>query len=398
MKKNILFYRYNSIYEPPVISALKKEGCCVDEITDEISNKNIGSKECLLSVNGKPSVKSYDAVFTINFYPAISEICKIYNIPYICWTVDCPIMELYSHSISNSCNRIFLFDYAQYQEFLPHNPDNIYYLPLGANTSHYDHIINNSLNPEGSDIPGSNTFGGDITFVGSLYSEKCSYNDCITKLPDKLRGYFDGIMNAQLKVYGYNFLPEVITDEMALEYSKYGSLYSFPELSYHNYSAALAHNVLAYKIAETERIDLLSKLSEKYSVTLYTRSDTSMLPKINCPGSIDTLTEMPQTFHFSKINLNFTIKSIQTGLPMRIWDILGCGGFLLTNFQHEIPQYFEIGTDLDTFGSTEELLEKTGYYLTHEEERAAIAQNGYEKVKKFHTVEMRIRKILDIVF
>ena len=41
--------------------------------------------------------------------------------------------------------------------------------------------------------------------------------------------------------------------------------------------------------------------------------------------------------------------------------------------------------------------EKTAYYQSHEKERRAIAENGYQKVKKHHTYVNRIEEILKIV-
>ncbi len=390
MKKQILFYRYNSICEPPVMRAFTSLGCHIEEITEEISNKNVTPAECIKIISNRLYSKSYDAVFSINFYPAISEVCNIFKVPYVCLSVDCPIMELYSDSIKNPFNRIFLFDYAQYQEFYPKNPDCIFYLPLAADVAQYDSIIN-TINPVAD-----RRFISDISFIGSLYSEKCSYNKA-ANLPDYLRGYLEGIMNAQLRIYGYNLLTDVVTNELALEYGRYGQLYHFPEKSEHNYKAALAHNVLGYKIAELERKKLLGILSDRFSVDLYTASDTSQLPNIHNKGTVASLTEMPKIFHLSKINLNFTIKPIQTGLPLRIWDIMGCGGFVLTNYQEEIAEYFEIGKEIEIFGSETELLEKCEYYLSHDDERAQIAQNGYNKVKEFHTWIHRCDKMLSIV-
>ena len=66
---------------------------------------------------------------------------------------------------------------------------------------------------------------------------------------------------------------------------------------------------------------------------------------------------------------------------MRIFDVLGAGGFLLTNYQEELEDYFEIGKDLVCYSSEEDLLQKTAYYLEHDEERKQIARNGYLKVK-----------------
>ena len=106
---------------------------------------------------------------------------------------------------------------------------------------------------------------------------------------------------------------------------------------------------------------------------------------------------MPRIFHASRINLNITMRPIESGLSLRIWDVLGCGGFLLTNYQSEIPEYFEIGRDLETYDSMEELEQKAAYYLTHEEERLEIALHGYEKVSMLHTYEIRIAEMIRIL-
>ena len=92
-----------------------------------------------------------------------------------------------------------------------------------------------------------------------------------------------------------------------------------------------------------------------------------------------------------------TAKSIKSALPLRIWDILACGGFVMTNFQSEIPEYFEIGTDLETYSSKDELIEKCEYYLAHEEERRQIAKNGFEKAKKLHSLEGRLKEMLGCI-
>ncbi|MBO5228858.1 MAG: glycosyltransferase [Lachnospiraceae bacterium] len=388
--KKIIIYRYGSICEPFIINALATLDITVHEITTEITNKELSAKVQLNAVHEHLSAEHYDAIFSINFFPVISEVCRIHKTPYICLTVDCPVFELYSSSIKNQWNRMFLFDYAQYQEFAPKNPECIYYMPLAADVAHYDSVIKSITKAD-------DRFKSDVSFVGSLYSEKSPYNEA-THLPPYLKGYLDAVCNAQLKVYGYNFLPEVLTQENVNEYKKYEAFYQFPENAEQNEIAFLAHGILGYHVAELERKQMLNALAEHFNVDLYTASDTTDLPKVHNRGTAKTLTEMPKIFHLSKINLNFSIKPIQTGLPLRIFDIMGCGGFVLTNYQTEIPEYFEIGKDLETFGSEAELIDKVRYYLEHEEERAAIALNGYKKVCEQHTWIHRVRDMLTIVF
>ena len=386
---NILFYRYNSICEPDVIAVMKRLGHTVTEITEEMRNKELGARGQMNLVSAALKKQESQMVFSINFFPVVSEVCNIFHIPYVCWIVDSPVMELYSHSLRNGWNRIFLFDYALYEEFRPENPKGIFYLPLGADYARLDPLLENITKKD------KEKYAAEVSFIGSLYTEKCPYNRL--KEESWMKGYLDGVIQAQLKVYGYNFLEDCITDEILQQFKEKVPFYQFPEKANHNDRAAMAHLYLGNKVTEQERLQLLKRVSEEFSLDLYTASDFSPLPKANYRGLARSTTEMPKIFRLSKINLNFTSKPIRTGIPLRLWDILGAGGFVLTNYQSEIPEYFEVGKDLDIFASEEELVEKIRYYLEHEEEREEIARNGYQKAKEKYSLELRVKQILQTV-
>ena len=123
----------------------------------------------------------------------------------------------------------------------------------------------------------------------------------------------------------------------------------------------------------------------------------SDLIRVQYRGGVDYWSEMPKVFHESKINLNLTIPNIKTGLPLRMWDIMGSGGFLMTNYQAELPRYFKEGEDYVCFEGERDLVEKAGYYLEHEEERKQIARNGYRKVKGVHSYRERLKTMLAIL-
>ena len=76
---------------------------------------------------------------------------------------------------------------------------------------------------------------------------------------------------------------------------------------------------------------------------------------------------------------------------------MGAGGFLLSNFQADYLDMFVPGEDFVYYESKEDLLQKIDYYLTHEEERAAIARNGHDKVAAAHTYRHRVREMLERV-
>lgn len=386
----ILFYRYGSICEPDIIVAFRTLGHEIVEITEEIYNKQVDAKACLTLVKNALLSSRFDMVFSINFYPVVSEVCNIFKTIYACWIVDCPVLELYSHSIRNPYNRIFIFDRACYLDFVDQNPSCIFHLPLATNVAQWDQMCSEITDAD------RERFSCDVSFIGSTYEEKCPYNN-LKNPPEYLKGYLDGIIDAQLKVYGCNFVEEVLTDSVVKEFKKYIDFYPMPENAVHNDKAVMAQLYLNTKVAEQERLRFLRSLSDRFAVDIYTFSDVSSMPKIRHRGSASTQAEMPKIFHLSKINLNLTAKPIRTGLSLRIWDVLGAGGFLISNYQEEIPEHFEIGKDLEIYSSEEELLEKVAYYLEHEDERKAIAESGYRKVKEYHSYVVRIGQMLEMI-
>lgn len=386
----ILFYRYNSICEPDILQVFTSFGITVHTEELEMHDKQASPRECAARVSDWILAHPLAFVFSINFFPAVSYTCEKWKVPYVCWSVDSPVPELFSNALKNTYNRIFLFDKAQYDFFSPVNPDCIYYLPLATNTKRWEKTV---LDMTEEDY---DAYGADVSFVGSLYTEKCKYDSL--SLSDHTRGFVDGLMEAQLKVFGCNFIPESLTEEVIREIEKADPAFYKSDDVYADMSRYLvAHQYIGMKLAAVERERILTRLSTHFDVTLHTRSDASRLPKVHCKGGVNTLTEMPKVFQASKINLNMTMRPIETGLSLRIWDILGCGGFLLTNYQAEIPDYFEIGRDLETYESMEELEQKVRYYLSHEEERVEIAINGYEKVASCHTYEIRLAQMLKIL-
>lgn len=390
----ILFYRYGSICEPDIITCFRAMQLEVVEETSQVTDKKVTPSETVSSVSELLKNHSFLFVFSINFFPAVSDICQIYKIPYVCWTVDCPVMELFSPALANDCNRIFMFDKAQYEYFRNINPDRIFHLPLATNVNRWDRVISEASPKD------LNRFSSDISFIGSLYAEKDPY-DKIQGLSEYTKGYVEGMIVVQLQVYGYNMFEDLLNahpDVMKDFMEHVPDLTQSPYAPYFSPSYIIAHHFIGMHAAVEERHRLLSMISEDHTVDLYTFSDTGRLPKVRNRGGAKTLTEMPLIFHQSRINLNITIRPIQTGLSLRVFDILGCGGFLLTNYQQELGELYEIGKDVEVFTSKEELADKTAYYLTHETERQKIARNGYEKTRALHTYETRIGEMIRTVY
>lgn len=384
---NILIYRYNSICEDAVIRGLKELGHTVYEVVLEVENKSPSGQEILDAVVMGMEKSNADIIFSINYYPAFSEIARVYKLLYYSWIVDAPVLELYSKTIKNRCNRLFIFDSELYREISVYNPYNIFYLPLAADCDFYQNAIRNASL---SDVE---KYTHNISFVGSLYTEKCPY-DKVKNLSPKISGYLHGIMKAQEKIYGYYFVEELLSDELVDEFVKnYDGYYLAGEEDLLTKKRTLAQFYIGNKITAMERVDTFKYLSEKFEVDIYTASDTKEIPKLKNHGTIMTHTQMPIVFNKSTINLNPTSKPIRSGIPLRIFDLLACEGFVLCNYQSDLLNEFLQGEELDIYSSIEELEEKIRYYLSHTDVCREIAHNGYEKVSKRHTYPLRLEQM-----
>ena len=140
---------------------------------------------------------SYDFVFSFNYFPILSNCCMKHHLKYISYVYDSPLVTLYSYTLINPCNYVFLFDKATYLEFHNAGISTVYYLPLAANVSRLSAMkCPDALLPQVS---------SDISFVGSLYNEEHNLFERLNGLSDYTKGYLDSIMLAQQKVYGYLF-------------------------------------------------------------------------------------------------------------------------------------------------------------------------------------------------
>lgn len=130
--------------------------------------------------------------------------------------------------------------------------------------------------------------------------------------------------------------------------------------------------------------------------------------------------EMVRVFSRSRVNLNLSNSStVARPKTLRAWvgkllgrgpkgpqppqikgrnfEVPGCGGFLLTERVPHLERYFELGREVAVYDSTDDLVEQVGHWLSHEDERAAVADAGYRRVMAEHTYDHRFDEIFRTV-
>ena len=395
----ILVYRWDIYPYENIIDTLKKQGHQVDVLAFPISN-HISDEHFAPLLEGRLAEKPCDLVFSVNFYAVIAEICFRKNIPYISWTCDTPLLSMLHPSVNYPTSYIFTFDRAEYNNLKKQGLPHIVYMPLaGMENSSSLRQAPSSLkttSPEARENSLDNrtpapSYLYDISFVGSLY-EKNRYEEMCLALPEKLQGYMDAIVEAGRHFSGGDFISRMLTGEILSEVSHYVSVEG-DTLSEEALRIHFETGVVSYKIAADTRMEALWLLSQKYRTDLFTSTpgndstvvELSALEHLCIHPPVDYQREMPEIFRRSKINLNFTIPNINDGIPLRVFDVLSSGGFLLTDRREALGELFQEGKDLVIFDGMGDLIEKAGYYLDHPQEREKIARSGMEKVCSLHT-------------
>jgi spore maturation protein CgeB len=332
----------------------------------------------------------YDLVVTYDFSPGTAEACTNMGVKYYSWVYDSPLMELYDEqALADNCY-ISVFDKKQMERLEERGFKHMFYLPLASEVDAFGAVSIKKRDEK--------KYAADVSFVGRLYDNR-GYDELFGEGDEKLKEEADKLVSSL----------DCVWDGKTNLFGK-----ASDELIEHIVSKAPSANWEAWKIDkrywaesmmlvrrcnEVERIKILNYLGERYNVVLYSDdSEKKMLKNITIKPWLDYGQEMPKAFYLSKINLNITSRSIESGVPQRVWDILSVGGFCLTNYQPELEDYFEIGKDLDVYHNLEELDEKIDYYLKHDEERVRIAINGYKKMRKYHTTTERLKKALAYIY
>lgn len=331
------------------------------------------------------SEDSYDAVFSVNYFPLVAKCCNLKSIPYISWSYDNPLdVPDIEKTLGLPCNHVFLFDRIQTEGYRKQGFSNVYHMPLAVNCERLETI---KLTKQEQAL-----YTADVSFIGKMYDSMFpQYREL---MDDHTKGYIDAIVAAQSKVFGYWFAEELLTDDLMQRINDHFKELQ-PDTTFVLPREALAYAVAA-QITKNDRLILLNLLAKRMKVNVYSWAKCDLLQNVNYMGSCDYYGQMTKVFKASSINLNITLKISQSGIPLRVMDILGAGGFLLSNYQPEIAENFINGEDVVMYESIEDAYEKALFYIEHDDLRRQIAVSGHNKAKEEFSYEKQLGRIFEI--
>lgn len=332
-------------------------------------------------------------LFSIHLIYDLAVAADRTGIKYVSYIWDAPYIKLYT-PFGRLRNCYFsVFDRLDCERFVRDGIPHVQYSPLAVNPW----SVNKWNEKAAKKLKGS--YRDEICFVGNLY-ENNLYDEKINEIPLNLQDYFMSIFEeAAFRWDGINR----IYGKTGKEILDYMYLIN-PNLKMNNRMdiddvQVFERLYLVRKVANLERIAILSTLSEEYKVSLYTASNVKAgtLGNVIVKSSVTPGEGTTEVFAGSKINLNISLKGIEGGTPQRVMDVMAAGGFMLTNYCPETAEIFEEDKEIVMFKTPEELIDKVEYYLKHDDERKTIARRGQDKVLECYTYEKKLKKIMDWV-
>ncbi len=393
---NILIYEWASYTHRDILDAFRRKGYTCKVFKHRFEDVN--HDDDFVREFGKCLDEGdFEFVYSTNFFPLVAECCNTRNVKYISWSYDAPLdVPDIERTLGLPCNHAFMYDREQVNDYRNKGFDNVYHLPLAVNVKRLDSMHLSAAQRK--------KYAAQVSFVGNLYDSQMM--NIMGIMDDYHKGFLDAVMKAQSKIYGYYLVDDVLTDTLMddinrVVYDKTMEYRAGKDADKESKNANVLHisrealsYAMAAQITREDRLLALKLLSGHFDVKLYSKEKNALLDRVTHMGMVDYDNEMPMVFKGSDINLNMTLRCIRSGIPQRALDIMGAGGFLVSNYQPELAECFVDGEEMVMYESIEDMYAKVAYYLKNPKLMDEIKRQGHAKVSEDYRYEDRIDEMI----
>jgi spore maturation protein CgeB len=108
--------------------------------------------------------------------------------------------------------------------------------------------------------------------------------------------------------------------------------------------------------------------------------------------------EMIRLYSASRVSLGFSevydahdpSAVVKRHLHLRDFEAPMCGALYLAGRTEELGEFYDLETEVVTYGDADELVEKTRFYLLHPTEAARVRLAGLARARACHTYQRRL--------
>lgn len=169
-----------------------------------------------------------------------------------------------------------------------------------------------------------------------------------------------------------------------------------PEVFYTSKDESLQEDILFVGVTRGVYREIIKDVMQTdFDVSIYGMEWENFIDEKYIKGQFIPNEELYKYYSSCKILLNDHWEDMRDmDFPSnRLFDALACGTFVISDKIPSAETLFE--GSIITYENAQDLNEKIGYYLTHDDERQAIAEKGKKFVLKNHTFENRVDNIIN---
>lgn len=148
-----------------------------------------------------------------------------------------------------------------------------------------------------------------------------------------------------------------------------------------------------------ERVRLLEMVAaSKVDLRIYHWQNERVPPSLKsyCHGPITTK-DVAKLYRCARVCLNQHLEPRGTGANPRTFEIAAAGGFQLSDHQYDIPNLFVPDKEIMLYQKPGDVPQLIATALADPERRAAIATAGQRRCLRDHTLDKRIRSIIETI-
>ncbi len=289
------------------------------------------------------------------------------RIPYVSWFTDTPRMILYNRTVHCSPYSIA----ATWERgYIPHLKslgfEHVYFMP-------------HATDPELFHGPAQDTYARNLAFVGaSMISHAEEAWEKLRAFPEitaALRNALDGgrMTRAQFAKGVETIIAPSLLKACAPRERRHLEL------------------CLVYEGTRRIRAELVQSLAP-LGVEVYGDPEWQMVHD-RCFGDVGYFDALAPFYRSTAINVNSTSIQMATSVNQRVFDCPAAGGFLITDAQKDLEEFFDVGDECVTYRSLDELTELVRRYECDAHERAHIVAKAQARIFGQHTHAQRLKDL-----
>ncbi|HKQ03909.1 MAG TPA: glycosyltransferase [Blastocatellia bacterium] len=159
-----------------------------------------------------------------------------------------------------------------------------------------------------------------------------------------------------------------------------------------SYSQAISGNI--------EREGVLTGIGRSFRQARY-RHHTRRIDSLLAPSARGVAGNISETFSQYEVILNFSnvwadgrpAAQLIPHVRLRDFEAPMCRTCYLTGYTDEIAEFYELGREIDTYASSDELVDKAKFYLSHPGEAERLREAGYRRALRDHTWKRRFQQL-----